>query len=831
MSKELKYTLVFDTVKGTMSLKGVEGELAKIDTGLAKTSKGFRSFNETISTVSHGINIFRSFIAGIQQIASSFSGAVQATNEYSLALKGLSEVARAYGQDMGKADKYAKQLATDGLISITDSATTLKYLMSSGFKIDEAFNMAKAMKDIGSFNNVVGDLGQAMRDSAKGIKTGSMELAENIGFTERFSSIMKKAHIDISNGIDLTNNASQRQAYYNMVLKEGTKFQGNSGEYAKTASGQYAQFGNSLSKVNIALGEVVNKISLHFLPGMIKTLSYLDNITAGFQAAAHTVIFLGKTIYSISAIIIKTFAHLGLVMIEPFRMLSDIGITTITNLGEAFQKAVNLDFDGAKESVVKMADVFEQAGKNSGKRMFDANKMYMSIADDWTDLVKKNWTDTLDMFDGKEIKPKIAPPVPVKPDTQEQEKAVKDYYDKVKFEDKNYYDWKLKEIEKEAEKQKLLTKPQREQYKSTLISQLNKERDSYDASLKQKENSTKEHNDRLNELDDQLTVSKISNLQDRARKELEIEKQTALSKAQSTEERFALLEIYNQKELELIAKQAEEKASAETKYSTDPNSKMNAELEALQNDYEQKLISEELFQQAKAEIQKRYADAETENKISQWNNENKLLSETISEFANGFGNVFSDVLANGANFVKSLSKMIENLIANLLSKIVSSGILTMLTMLLNPAAGSFGTVFSKLLGFESGGGIPGEEKLIRVNEKGEEYVINAEKTARFKGILDFINFGSMDKVSSYFKGLSVPNIRIPMLSMPHYAGGGTTNRTYSMSGTESRLNMLIDKFDELTEAIFQQKLQFAIDGDKFGTVMKKIETKTTNDYF
>ena len=55
----------------------------------------------------------------------------------------------------------------------------------------------KAMKDIGAFNNVVGDLGQAYEDSTKGLKTGSMELIENIGLTQRLSTVMKDAGIDI----------------------------------------------------------------------------------------------------------------------------------------------------------------------------------------------------------------------------------------------------------------------------------------------------------------------------------------------------------------------------------------------------------------------------------------------------------------------------------------------------------------------------------------------------------------------------------------------------------------------------------------------------------
>lgn len=187
----------------------------------------------------------------------AFNNLIQSANNATMAIRGLEYTALTFGQSQSKVTEAARELSKDGLMNLKDSAEGLKFLLSSGFNISEALQIGKAFKDIGAFNNVVGDLGQAFKDSSKGIKTGSIELIENIGFTQRLSTVMKNANIDISNGIDITNNLSQRRVLLNAITNEGIKFQGNANKLASDGVGIQKRLGIAIENLKSSLGKIV----------------------------------------------------------------------------------------------------------------------------------------------------------------------------------------------------------------------------------------------------------------------------------------------------------------------------------------------------------------------------------------------------------------------------------------------------------------------------------------------------------------------------------------------------------------------------------------------
>lgn len=209
---------------------------------------------------------------GVAKLIDKLEDCTQVAIDNKKALMGLESVAKAYGVSVEDATKITKEFTRDGLIQMKNASTGMKNILSTGFNITEAMNLSQALKDIGAFNNVVvGGLGVAFEDVTKGMRTGSIELIENIGLTQRLSAVMKAAHIDISNGIDLTNNAAQREAFYNMVLKEGEKFKGNA---AKLANDQ----ASAQVKANAAMKEAADAIGNRLLPaysGIMKAITDL----------------------------------------------------------------------------------------------------------------------------------------------------------------------------------------------------------------------------------------------------------------------------------------------------------------------------------------------------------------------------------------------------------------------------------------------------------------------------------------------------------------------------------------------------------------------------
>ena len=253
--------------------------LKKIQKESGKTSKDIVNDNKksSLSWKNMGLKAKLGIgvaFAAITKIVIELKKASDEAALYAREMRGLNEVAKAFGEDGGAAKKVAKGIEemSGGMVSATQAAQGLKFLLSSGYSLEKASTMSEALLNVGSFNRVVDDLGQAFVDSAKGIKTGSIELIENIGFTEKLSGVMKRAGINIKDGIDITNNAEQSQALYNAVLEQGTLFAGNLDEAVKGYDKTMAEFGLTIDKVTRKIGEKFSPIIEKITVGMTSFL-------------------------------------------------------------------------------------------------------------------------------------------------------------------------------------------------------------------------------------------------------------------------------------------------------------------------------------------------------------------------------------------------------------------------------------------------------------------------------------------------------------------------------------------------------------------------------
>ena len=194
-----------------------------------------------------------------------FKESVNVSAKYETSLRGLESVSKAFGVSAQDATKSAMSLTQDGLVPLNQASQTLKNLIATGYSLDEAYTLANALKNIGAFNNNLDDLGLAMETSSRGFRINSIELIDNIGLTERLSSILKKAGVDISQGIALTESATQRQALYNAVLKESQKFSGDAATYSKTFAGALDKTKQSVTEFQSEFGNMLKGPAGEFL--------------------------------------------------------------------------------------------------------------------------------------------------------------------------------------------------------------------------------------------------------------------------------------------------------------------------------------------------------------------------------------------------------------------------------------------------------------------------------------------------------------------------------------------------------------------------------------
>jgi len=280
--EEIGYKATLDTdnyVKGQEKIQNETKESnEKIQKGNKKNVDSYGGLNKSLKKLvlaGGGFFILQKVLSKIVQIGKASLGIF---SRQEMAFRGLNKVAKAYNQDTNEAAEAAKTLSEDGLIPLTSSIRTLKNLLGTGYSVAEAMQIAEDMKQIGKFNRVVDDLGQAMEDSSKGIKTNSIELIENVGLTERLSVTMEKANVSIRKGINLTDNLAQREAFLNSIRSQAAKFADDGTENTET-------YGESVGKLNTAmksLGATFGKILAPAAKAVNKTLTSAAKATDKF---------------------------------------------------------------------------------------------------------------------------------------------------------------------------------------------------------------------------------------------------------------------------------------------------------------------------------------------------------------------------------------------------------------------------------------------------------------------------------------------------------------------------------------------------------------------
>ena len=304
-----------------MNIGQIVAEITATTTGLKKAqqdaNKQFGQIQNEATATSKVVKTAFA-VAGAAAVLGFVAALAKATdgaNETRKAMMGLESTTKAFGQNFEDANKSVKELYSDGLMPLDKSIRGFKNLLSVGFSVEEAMQLSKSLKDIGAFNNVVGDLGQAYEDSTKGLKTGSMELIENIGLTQRLSTVMKNANVDMSNGIDITNNAAQRRAVYNAILAEGAKFEGNAAKLANDNAAASAKMSAAIKNLSDEIGNKANPYFSSFL-GIITEVTKataewakgtnLDKVTGEYYKQREELGYLSEAYFKLKGNLNKT---------------------------------------------------------------------------------------------------------------------------------------------------------------------------------------------------------------------------------------------------------------------------------------------------------------------------------------------------------------------------------------------------------------------------------------------------------------------------------------------------------------------------------------------
>lgn len=234
----------------------------------------------------------------------AFSGTMQAmdttitaANNLQGALTGLSSVARAFGADQNRANQAARDLAKDGLMSVTEAATGLKNLLASKFSLDEAITLMNRFKDSAAFNRQSTlSFGQAVASATEGIKNQNSILVDNAGVTKNLSVILTEAGYSQMDLQKVTTDAGVRQALYNGIIKETNAQVGDAAKLAEQYAGEQAKAGAATLTLQQNIGAAVQQALLPFLKAVTPIITAVSNWVQQNQQLA-AAIAIGVTLF------------------------------------------------------------------------------------------------------------------------------------------------------------------------------------------------------------------------------------------------------------------------------------------------------------------------------------------------------------------------------------------------------------------------------------------------------------------------------------------------------------------------------------------------------
>lgn len=440
--------LIFDLITGkdnlTPTLTKSEKKSKKIALNIGKgLTKAFRG-------VTGAVFSFKSALAGAGG-AFAVKGAIRQAVELENALIGLQSVAKNTGNSVDFMTDQAKELASDGLIPLTDVSNSLKNLLATGLDGKKAVEVFKALRESASFNRQGQlELGEAVRGATEGLKNDLSIKVDNAGITKNLSVLQKEYAQSIGKTVGRLTNAEKIQSKYVGILKEAKLFQGDYNQLLETFSGAQskasgetrflvAEFGSFITKSPIAV-EFVSQLAKSFkglrkflvenreaiqkfvntgLKNIIKTspivLEGLKLISTGYLKLSNAVLVVTDTVLSFWKTIADTeaFKFIAEFAVEAFSAVSFAFaqmVESIVGTGIGAKIAESLGFDpeaikesakGVQETLLNFAGEFE--GGEIGEALGNASnavKQAFLFNDENLESLEEGFDKAKELIDG-----------------------------------------------------------------------------------------------------------------------------------------------------------------------------------------------------------------------------------------------------------------------------------------------------------------------------------------------------------------------------------------------------------------------------------------------
>lgn len=263
--------------QATNALNVAVGNQAQQQSKLTSMLNGtYKSQNGLTSAMNQSVASIAGVAAGILTLQSTIQvlrGSVQAANQYQSSLTGLSRLSQRFGEDSDAATEAARELASDGLITVSTAANGLQKLLTAGVGLPDAIKLMQGYKDQASFGrSSTLDLDTAVGNLAESFYTENSAIGNLSGQTENWNQILEYGASVLGKSVSQLSAKERIQAKLIGQQRLNNLVEGDAAVYAKTNAGAQAELNATLKNMQVTIGQVTNALS----GGLIRSLGGLD---------------------------------------------------------------------------------------------------------------------------------------------------------------------------------------------------------------------------------------------------------------------------------------------------------------------------------------------------------------------------------------------------------------------------------------------------------------------------------------------------------------------------------------------------------------------------
>lgn len=262
--------MVNTLTKGSGSIARFSNAVKNLGKSVSSTDSEFKSFKLTITGMEKFFLQQGLAIAAVSKAISFLKNSMKDTETFQNALTGLAAQARYAGEDVGKSMKEAEKLTKDGLLGISDAATSLRNLLSRGFTLEESIKIINRLKDAAAFGRQSSlTLSEAVRSATEGLKNEMSVLVDNAGVTKNVSLMWKDYAKSIGKGVESLTLAEKRHAEFLGIMQETEGMVGNAARAVNNLTGANARLSKSYLDLKVNTGTLLT-------PAYTKILELLE---------------------------------------------------------------------------------------------------------------------------------------------------------------------------------------------------------------------------------------------------------------------------------------------------------------------------------------------------------------------------------------------------------------------------------------------------------------------------------------------------------------------------------------------------------------------------